>query len=45
MNILVVTYWMSQLLMTTEAQREVRKAMMALALDVASNKVYGANLL
>jgi hypothetical protein len=44
MDILVFTYFMSQLFMTTNVQREARKAMMALALDVASNKVYGVNL-
>jgi hypothetical protein len=30
--------------MTIDVQKEVRKAMMALALDVASKKVYGVNL-
>jgi hypothetical protein len=30
--------------MTTDARREARKAMMALAPDVASKKVYGADL-
>jgi hypothetical protein len=30
--------------MTTNARREVRKAMMALAPNVASKKIYGANL-
>jgi hypothetical protein len=35
---------MSRFFMTTDAQREARKAMMALAPDVASKKVYGADL-
>jgi hypothetical protein len=43
-NILVFTYLTSQLFMTTYAWKEVRKAMMALALDVASKKDYGVNL-
>jgi len=30
--------------MTIDVQKEVRKAMMALALHVASKKVYGVNL-
>jgi hypothetical protein len=44
MNILAFAYLMSQLFMTTEARRDAKKAMMALALDVASKKVYGADL-
>ncbi len=44
MNILVFTYLMLQMFMIIDAQKEVRKAMMALALDVASKKVYGVNL-
>ncbi len=44
MNIFVFTYVMSQLFMTIDARKEARKAMMALTLDVASKKVYGANL-
>jgi hypothetical protein len=44
MNILVFTYLMLQMFMTTYAQREARKAMMALALNMALKKVYGANL-
>ncbi len=35
---------MSQLLMTIDVRREARKAMMVLALDVVSNKVYGVNV-
>ncbi len=44
MNIFVFTYLMSQMFMTTNAQREARKAMMALAPNMASKKIYGANL-
>ncbi len=44
MNILFFTYLMLQMFMTIDVQKEVRKAMMALALDVASKKVYGVNL-
>jgi len=44
MNTLVFAYLMSQLFMTTNAQRDVKKEMMALALDVASKKVYGVDL-
>jgi hypothetical protein len=44
MNILVFTYLMSQLFMTTNARRQARKAMMALAPNVASKKVYVVDL-
>ncbi len=44
MNILVFTYSISQLFMTTDARSEVKNKMIALALDVASTKFYGADL-
>ncbi len=44
MKILVCTYLMLQTFMTIDAQREVKKAMMALGLDVTLKKVYGVNL-
>ncbi len=44
MNILVFTYLMSQLFMTINSQREARKAMMALAPNMVSKKIYGGDL-
>jgi hypothetical protein len=44
MNSFVFAYLMSQLIMTIDVQKDVEKAIMALALDVASRKFYGANL-
>jgi hypothetical protein len=44
MNILVFTYLLLQLFMITNAWREMRKAMMAHEIDVASKKVYGVDL-
>ncbi len=43
MDILVFTYLMSQLFMIIDVWKEAKKAMMALAPNVALNKVYGAN--
>jgi hypothetical protein len=44
MNTLVFAYLISQLFMTTDVRRDAKKEMMALALYVASKKVYGADL-
>jgi hypothetical protein len=44
MNMFVFTYLMSKLFMNINAQREVRKATMALAPNVASKKVYCTDL-
>ncbi len=44
MNILVFTYLISQLFMTTDVWRETRKTMMTFTLDVVSNQVYGVDL-